>query len=79
MVATAVVLQKSPSAIIFPRAKTLAKLEDLYGKKLGTQIKSVVDKQWDAVARLNRIDRKKITEIPSDRAIAQSIAAAPSS
>jgi NitT/TauT family transport system substrate-binding protein len=75
VVATAVVLQKSPSAIIFPKAKALGKLEDLYGKKLGTQIKSVVDKQWDAVARVNRIDRKKITEVPSDRAIAQSIAA----
>lgn len=75
VVAAAVVLQKSPSAIIFPKAKPLARLEELYGRKLGTQIKSVVDKQWDAVARAHRIDRKKITEIPSDRAIAQSIAA----
>ena len=70
VVATAVVLQKSPSAIIFPKSKPLTKLEDLYGKKLGTQIKSVVDKQWEAVARMHKIDRKKITEIPSDRAVA---------
>src|SRR5581483_10219343 len=75
VVVTAVILQKSPSAIIFPKAKPLAKLEDLYGKRLGTQIKSVVDKQWDAVAKIHHIDRSKIREIPSDRAIAPSIAA----
>jgi NitT/TauT family transport system substrate-binding protein len=74
VVATAVVLQKSPSAIIFPKSKPLTKLEDLYGKKLGTQIKSVVDKQWEAVTRMHKIDRKKITEIPSDRAVAAFIA-----
>ncbi len=74
VVATAVVLQKSPSAIIFPKARPLTRLEDLYGKRLGTQIKSVVDKQWEAVARIQKIDRKRIKEIPSDRAIAASIA-----
>jgi len=75
VVASGVILQKSPSAIIFPKAKAIAKLDQLYGKRLGTQIKSVVDKQWDAVARIQKIDRKKITEIPSDQAIAASIIA----
>ena len=70
---TAVVLQSTPGCIIFPKSKPIAKLEDLYGKRLGTQIKSVVDKQWEAVARMNKIDRSKITEIPSDRAVAQGI------
>jgi len=75
VVATAVILQKSPSAIIFPKSKAITKLEQLYGKRLGTQIKSVVDKQWDAVAKIHKIDRKKITEIPSDLAVAASIIA----
>ena len=75
VVSTAVVLQKSPSAIIFPKGKPIFRLEQLYGKRLGTQIKSVVDKQWEAVAKLHKIDRKRITEIPLDRAVAQAIAA----
>ncbi|HEV8614576.1 MAG TPA: ABC transporter substrate-binding protein [Methylomirabilota bacterium] len=72
---TAVVLQNTPGCIIFPKAQPIRKLEDLYGKRLGTQIKSVVDKQWEAVARMNRIDRSKITEIPSDRVVAQAMIA----
>lgn len=71
IVTTAVVLQDTPACIIFPKSQPITKLEQLYGKRLGTQIKSVVDKQWDAVARMNRIDRSKITEIPSDRVVAQ--------
>jgi NitT/TauT family transport system substrate-binding protein len=70
---TAVVLQNTPACIIYPKDKPIRKLEDLYGKRLGTQIKSVVDKQWEAVARIHNIDRKKITEIPSDRVVAQSM------
>ena len=42
---TAVVLQDTPGCIIFPRSQPITKLEQLYGKRLGTQIKSVVDKQ----------------------------------
>lgn len=72
---TAVVLQHTPACIIFPKDKPIRKLDDLYGKRLGTQIKSVVDKQWEAVARIHNIDRKKITEIPSDRVVAQSMSA----
>jgi NitT/TauT family transport system substrate-binding protein len=75
IIATAVVLQNTPGCIIFPKDKPIRKLEDLYGKRLGTQIKSVVDKQWEAVARIHKIDRKKITEIPSDRAVAQMMTA----
>ncbi len=72
---TAVILQDTPAAIAFPKDKPIAKLEDLYGKRLGTQIKSVVDKQWEAVARIHHIDRSKITEIPSDRVVAQAMMA----
>ncbi len=72
---TAVVLQDTPGCIIFPKSQPITKLEQLYGKRLGTQIKSVVDKQWDAVARMNKIDRTKITEIPSDRVVAQMLLA----
>lgn len=75
VVATGVILQNTPGCIIFPKDKPIRKLDDLYGKRLGTQIKSVVDKQWEAVARMHNIDRKKITEIPSDRVVAQLMSA----
>ncbi len=74
IIAVAVIAQKSPSGIIFPKDKPIRKLEDLYGKRLGTQLKGVVHKHWEAVARLHNIDRKRITELAFDRAIAQGIA-----
>jgi NitT/TauT family transport system substrate-binding protein len=73
VVATAVILQKSPSAIIYPASLGIKSLKDLYGKKLGVQLRSNTEKQWLAVAKINQIDRSKITEVPADRAIAQLI------
>lgn len=73
VVATAVILQKSPSAIIYPASLGIKSLKDLYGKKLGVQLRSNTEKQWLAVAKINGIDRSKITELPADRAIAQLI------
>lgn len=75
VVAVAVISQKSPGGIIFPKNKPIRALEDLYGKRLGTQIKGVVHKHWEAVAKMHNTDRKRITELPFDRAIAQAIAA----
>jgi NitT/TauT family transport system substrate-binding protein len=74
VISTAVIAQKSPGGIIFPKDKPIRKLEELYGKRLGTQIKGVVHKHWEAVARLHNLDRTRITELPFDRAIAQAIA-----
>lgn len=73
VVATAVILQKSPSAIIYPASLGITSLKDLYGKKLGVQLRSNTEKQWLAVAKINGIDRSKISEVPADRAIAQLI------
>jgi NitT/TauT family transport system substrate-binding protein len=73
VVATAVILQKSPSAIIYPASLGIKSLTDLYGRKLGVQLRSNTEKQWLAVAKINKIDRSKITEVPADRAIAQLI------
>lgn len=63
VVATAVMFQKSPSAVIFPKASGINSLKDLYGKRLGIPTKSTVEKQWRAVAKLNGIDTKKIREV----------------
>jgi NitT/TauT family transport system substrate-binding protein len=73
VVATAVILQKSPSAIIYPASSGIKSLVDLYGKKLGVQLRSNTEKQWLAVAKINKVERGLITEVPADRAIAQLI------
>jgi NitT/TauT family transport system substrate-binding protein len=69
-----IMLQEAPGGIIFPTGSGIKTLTDLYGRKLGIQLKSSTEKQWRAVAKLNGIDETKITEIPADRAIAQLIA-----
>jgi NitT/TauT family transport system substrate-binding protein len=74
VVSTAVILQKSPSAIIFPKSSGIKTLKDLYGKTLGVQLRSNTEKQWRAVEKIQNIDNSKIKEVPADRAIAQLIA-----
>jgi NitT/TauT family transport system substrate-binding protein len=74
VVSTAVILQKSPSAIIFPSSTGIKSLKDLYGKTLGVQLRSNTEKQWRAVEKIQNLDTSKIKEVPADRAIAQLIA-----
>jgi NitT/TauT family transport system substrate-binding protein len=74
VVSTAVVLQKSPAAVIYPTALGIKGLTDLYGKTLGVQLRSNTEKQWRAVAKIQNLDVSKIKEVPADRAIAQLIA-----
>ena len=75
VVTTAVILQSSPTAIVFPKSTGIKKLTDLYGKRLGLQLKSAVERQWRVVAKINHIDTSKITEVPADLAVAQLIIA----
>ncbi len=75
VVTTAVILQSSPTAIVFPKSTGIKKLTDLYGKRLGLQLKSAVERQWQAVAKINHIDTGRITQVPADLAIAQLIIA----
>jgi NitT/TauT family transport system substrate-binding protein len=75
VVATAIILQSSPTAIVFPKSTGIKKLTDLYGKRLGLQLKSAVERQWRAVAKINQIDTSKINEVPADLAVAQLIIA----
>jgi NitT/TauT family transport system substrate-binding protein len=74
LVAIGIMTQELPGGIIFPADSGIKKLTDLYGKKLGVQLKSATEKQWRAVAKIANLDEKKITEVPADRAIAQLIA-----
>jgi NitT/TauT family transport system substrate-binding protein len=75
VVTTAVILQSNPVAIVFPKSTGIKKLTDLYGKTLGLQLKSAVERQWRAVAKAQNIDTAKITEVPADLAIAKLIIA----
>ena len=74
-VSTAVILQTSPAAVIYPTALGIHTLKDLYGKTLGVQLRSTVDREWQAVARKQGIDLAQIHQVPADQAIAALIAA----
>jgi NitT/TauT family transport system substrate-binding protein len=75
VVTTAVLLQTSPTGIVFPKSTGIRKLTDLYGKRLGLQLKSAVERQWRVVAKMQNIDTGKIVEVPADLAVAQLIIA----
>jgi NitT/TauT family transport system substrate-binding protein len=75
VVATAVILQSNPTAIVFPKSTGIKRLTDLYGKRLGLQLKSAVERQWRAVVKIQNIDTGKIIEVPADLAVAQLIIA----
>jgi NitT/TauT family transport system substrate-binding protein len=74
VVSTAVVLQKTPVAVIFPTASGIKKLTDLYGKTLGITMTSVAEKQWRYVEKYNHLDTSKIKEVSIGTGIAQMIA-----
>ena len=75
VVTTAVILQSNPTAVIFPKETGIKTLKDLYGKRLGLQVKSAVERQWRAVVKKNDIDTTKISEVPADLSIAKLIIA----
>lgn len=75
VVATAVILQKNPVSVIFPKSSGIKTLTDLYGKTLGVSFLSVGEKQWRYVEHYNHIDRSKIREVALDRNIAQMLEA----
>ena len=74
LVAIGIMTQELPGGVIFPTDSGIKKLTDLYGKRLGIQLKSATEKQWRAVAKIANLDEKKIIEVHADRAIAQLIA-----
>jgi NitT/TauT family transport system substrate-binding protein len=75
VVSTAVILQKAPGAVIFPKATGIKSLTDLYGKTLGVTMSSVVEKQWRYVEKYNHLDVSKIKEVSLGTGIAQMIEA----
>ena len=75
VVATAVILQKNPVAVIFPTASGIKTLSDLYGKTLGVPTLSVAEKQWRYVEKFNKLDAAKIHEVSLGTGIAQMIEA----
>lgn len=75
VVSTAVILQKTPVAVIFPTASGIKTLTDLYGKTLGVPTLSVAEKQWRFVEKFNKLDASKIKEVSLTGGIAQMIEA----
>jgi len=75
VVATAVILQKNPVAVIFPQASGIKTLQDLYGKTLGVPTLSVAEKQWRYVEKLNHIEDSKIHQVSLGTGIATMIEA----
>jgi NitT/TauT family transport system substrate-binding protein len=75
IVVTAVILQSSPNGILFRKSKNIKTLTDLYGKRLGLQIKTAGEQQWRAIARMHNLDMSKIDEVAADLAVSQLIIA----
>src|SRR5579872_6320106 len=75
VVSTAVILQKSAAALVYPTETGIHTLKDLYGKTVGVPMLSLGEKQWRAVIKINNLDGSKIKELPTDRNIAQMVEA----
>ncbi len=75
VVSTAVILQKNPVAVIFPKSSGIKTLPDLYGKTMGIPFQSVGEKQWRYVVKFNKIESSRIHEVAVDRNIAAMIEA----
>lgn len=70
LVATAVVLQQNPTALIFKASHNIKDAKkDLYGKTIGVQLKSNTGKQWEALKKDLKLDASKFKEVPADGAI----------
>lgn len=70
LVATAVVLQQNPTALIFKTSQNIKDVKtDLYGKTLGVQLKSNTSRQWDVIKKEQALDPAKLTEVPADGAL----------
>jgi len=70
LVATAVVLQQNPTALMFRSSAPIKDLtKDLDGKTIGLQLKSGTSKQWEAVKKLLKLDSTKFKEVPADGAV----------
>jgi NitT/TauT family transport system substrate-binding protein len=70
LVATAVVLQQNPTALIFKSSAGIKDLKtDLKGKTIGVQLKSSTSRQWEAIKKSMGLDPKSFTEVPADGAV----------
>jgi NitT/TauT family transport system substrate-binding protein len=70
LVATAVVLQQNPTALIFKTSQNIKDAKkDLHGKTIGVQLKSTTGKQWEALKRDLKLDASKFKEVPADGAL----------
>jgi NitT/TauT family transport system substrate-binding protein len=64
LVAAAVLLKESPTVVYSLKAKSITKMSDLCGKKVGINIKSTTSEQYRAMVRLANLKSCEITEVP---------------
>jgi ABC-type nitrate/sulfonate/bicarbonate transport system substrate-binding protein len=70
LVATAVVLQQNPTALIFKASAGIKDIKtDLKGKTIGVQLKSNTGRQWEAIKKSMALDTKSFIEVPADGAL----------
>lgn len=70
VVSLAVVLQRSPTALIFKKSRGVKNPRtDLYGKTIGVQLKSNTGRQWTALKKMLQLDSTKLKEVPADGAL----------
>jgi NitT/TauT family transport system substrate-binding protein len=70
LVATAVVLQQNPTALIFKASAGIKDIKtDLKGKTIGVQLKSNTSRQWEAIKKSMALDTKSFIEVPADGAL----------
>jgi NitT/TauT family transport system substrate-binding protein len=70
LVATAVVLQQNPTALIFKASAGIKDIKtDLKGKTIGVQLKSSTGRQWEAIKKSMALDAKSFIEVPADGAL----------
>lgn len=67
----ATIFQDTPTAVIIHPDSDIDELEDLYGQELGLMPRSVTYNEWEAVARINDIDRDQINEVSMDRTVVE--------
>jgi NitT/TauT family transport system substrate-binding protein len=70
LVATGVVLQQNPTALIFKASAGIKDIKtDLKGKTIGVQLKSNTSRQWEAIKKSMALDTKSFIEVPADGAL----------
>lgn len=71
----ATMVPQTPTALVVPAEENADGLEWMYGKKIGAPVKSFVFNEYQAILKLNDLDRKKIQEVHTESIITEPLLA----